>query len=228
MIHIIHSLSRVNSSIIWQQSRLHWLKDGDANSRYFHSVMSSRRRRNSIAALMVNGTLVEGVQLIRNAVFTHFIEHFKAEHSTRPGVENLPFKSLSYAEGSGLIKLFSALEVKEAVWSCDSFKSPGPDGVNFGFIKEFWEELKSDVMRFISEFHRNGRLTKGINNTFIALIPKIDSPHHLNDFRPISLVGSLYKILAKVLANRLKSVMGTIITDTQTAFEKTDKFLMVF
>ena len=83
-------------------------------------------------------------------------------------------------------------------------------------------------MRFISEFRRNGRLTKGINNTFIALMPKIDSPQCLNDFRPISLVGSLYKILAKVLANRLKSVMGTIITDTQTAFEKTDKFLMVF
>jgi len=88
---------------------------------------------------MVNGTLVEGVQPIRNAVFTQFREHFKAEHSTRPGFENLPFKSLSYAEGSGLIKPFSTLEVKEAVWSCDSFKSPGPDGVNFGFIKKFWE-----------------------------------------------------------------------------------------
>jgi hypothetical protein len=140
VIHDIHSLSRVNTSIIWQQSRLHWLKDGDANSRYFHSVMSSRRRRNSIAALMVNGILVEGVQPIRNAVFTHFRDHFTADHFTRSGIENLPFKSLSYVEGSGLIKPFSALEVKEAVWSCDIFKSPGPDGVNFGFIKEFWEE----------------------------------------------------------------------------------------
>jgi len=53
------------------------------------------------------------------------------------------------------------------------------------------------------EFHRNRKLTKGINSTFIVLIPKVDNPQHLNDFRPISLVGSMYKILAKVLANRL-------------------------
>ncbi|PNX59572.1 cysteine-rich receptor-like protein kinase, partial [Trifolium pratense] len=107
-------------------------------------------------------------------------------------------------EGGSLTKPFSAAEVKAAVWDCDSFKSPGPDGVNFGFIKSFWAELQGDVMRFISEFHRNGKLTKGLNSTFIALIPKVESPQRLNDFRPISLVGSLYKILAKVLANRLR------------------------
>jgi len=51
-------------------------------------------------------------------------------------------------------------------------------------------------MRLVTEFHRNGKLKKGINSTFIALIPKVDSPQSLNDFHPISLVGSLYKILA--------------------------------
>jgi len=174
---------------------------------------------------MVNGILVEGVQPIRNAVFTHFKDHFAALYTYKPGVENLPFKNLSNAKSSGFIKPFSAIEVKEAVWGCDSFKSPGPDGVNFGFIKEFWEELKDDVMRFISEFHRNGKFMKGINNTFIALIPKIDSPQRLNDFRPISLVGSLYKVLAKVLANILKVVMGTVIADSQTAFVKNKQIL---
>jgi hypothetical protein len=94
--------------------------------------------------------------------------------------------------------------VHAAVWDCDSYKSSGPDGINFGFMKEFWPELKGDIMRFITEFHRNGKLTRCINSTFIALIPKIDNPQTLNDFRPISLVGSLYKILAKVLANRLR------------------------
>jgi len=67
-------------------------------------------------------------------------------------------------------------------------------------------------MLFILEFHRNGKLTKGINNTFIALIPKVDSPLKLNDFRLISLVGSLYKILAKLLANRLRLVIGSIVS----------------
>lgn len=73
-----------------------------------------------------------------------------------------------------MIKPFSKEEVKSAVWDCDSFKILRPDGVNFGFIKKFWNDIKNDILRFISEFCRNDKLTKGINNTFIALIPKVD------------------------------------------------------
>jgi len=62
------------------------------------------------------------------------------------------------------------------VWACDSNKSLGSDGINFSFIKEFWIKLKDDIMRFISKFHQNGRLTNDINNTYIALIPKVGSP----------------------------------------------------
>jgi hypothetical protein len=96
----------------------------------------------------------------------------------------------------------------------------GPDGISFGFIKDFWDMLKEDIMRFLVEFHRNGKLIKGINSTFIALIPKVDNSQHLNDFRPISLVGSMYKILAKILANRLRVVIGSLISDSQSAFIK--------
>jgi len=221
----IHSLSRVSASISWQQSRIRWLKDGDENSKYFHSALVRRRRRNAIVSLMANGTLVEGVQPIRNAVFSHFKHHFEAPMVSRPGAENLTFTTLSHADVTGLIKPFYETEVKAAIWDCESFKSPGPDGVNFGFIKDFWEQLKGDVMHFISDFHRNGKLARGINTTFIALIPKVDSPQRLNDFRPISLVGSLYKILSKVLANRLRMVIGKVISDTQFAFVKDRQIL---
>jgi len=111
-------------------------------------------------------------------------------------------------------------EVKATVWDCDNYKCPSPNGITFGFIKDFWDILRDDVMRFIGEFHRKGRLTKGINSTFIALIPKVESPQRLNDLRPISLVGNMYKILAKVLANRLRSVFGSVISDSQSAFVK--------
>jgi hypothetical protein len=209
----IHSLSRLQASISWQQSRALWLKEGDANSKYFHSVMSSRRRSNAISSIHVDGVTLEGVSSIRQAVFTHFASHFKASYVERPGVGNLLFRTLSVGDRSSLTKPFSEAEVRAAIWDCDSFKSPGPDGINFGFYKDFWEELKGDVMRFVSEFHRNGRLSKGLNSTFIALIPKLDSPQRLNDYRPISLVGSLYKILAKVLANRLRLVIGSVISE---------------
>ncbi|CAJ2670936.1 unnamed protein product [Trifolium pratense] len=214
----IHSLSRLNASICWQQSRSRWLKEGDANTKYFHSVLANRRRGNTFSSLQVDNNRVEGVVPIRNAVVSHFAAHFKAVTMERPGVENLVFKRLQVAEVSSLIKPFSMEEIRAAVWDYDSYKSPGPDGINFGFVKDFWAEIQGDVMRFCSEFHRNGRLAKGLNATFIALIPKVDSPQRLNDFRPISLVGSLYKILAKVLANRLRNVMGSVISESQTAF----------
>jgi len=71
-------------------------------------------------------------------------------------------------------------------------------------------------MHFLTDFHRNGKLVKGINKTFIALIPKLGSLQRLSSyFRPISLVRCLYKVLAKVLANRLKSVIRSIISEEQ-------------
>nr|ABD32615.1 RNA-directed DNA polymerase, putative [Medicago truncatula] len=187
--------------------------------------MSSRRRHNAPCSIFVNGAVVEGVQPIRNAVYAHFAEHFQSTNVERPSVANLNFRSLSVSEGVSLIKHFSVQENKEAVWDCDSDKSPGPDGINFGFIKEFWIEMKDEIVRFVSEFHRNGKLSKGINTTFIALIPKVDSPQKLNDFRPISLVGSLYKILAKLLANRLRGVIGSVVSESQSAFVKNRQIL---
>ena len=221
----IHSLSMLNTSICWQQARNQWLSEGDANSKFFHSSMSFRRRHNAICFVLVNGVLVEGVEPVRYVVFSHFAHHFKAQNVARSSVSNLHFCSLSLTEGGGLIKLFFVDEVKAAVWDCDSFKSLGPNGVNFGFIKEFWLELKDDVMRFVSEFYRNGKLAKGINTTFIVLIPKVDNPQRLNDFRLISLVGSMYKILAKLLANRLRLVVSSVISMTQSAFIKNRQIL---
>ena len=172
----LFSLSRINSSICCQQSRVKWFKEGDANSKYFHRVMSSRRSRNAIPCFLVNGALVEGEENVRNAVFNHFRTHFQPVQSTRPSMEGINFRTLSFTDGACLVKPFTLEEVKAAVWDCDSFKCPGPDGITFGFVKDFWDILQVDVMRFLMEFHRNGKLAKGINSTFIALIPKVDNP----------------------------------------------------
>ena len=85
--------------------------------------------------------------------------------------------------------------------------------MNFKFIKHFWERLKPDIIRFLNEFHANGIFPKGGNASFIALIPKVKHPQALNDFRPISLIGCVYKIVAKILANRLKKVLPDVIDE---------------
>jgi len=166
-----------------------------------------------------------GFKMFRAAVFSHFSNHFKSIRADRPVMEGLQFRQISREESASLINPFTCEEVKRAVWDCDSFKSPGPDGVSFGFLKDFWDLLQDDLMRFLVEFHRNGKLTKGWNSTFIALIPKVSSPQRLNDFRPISLVGCVYKVLAKVLANRLRSVVGSVVSESQSAFVKGKQIL---
>jgi len=214
----LHSLSRIQTNVCWQQARLKWLQEGDANTIFFNGIMSSRRCHNVIQLLQVDGIQIEGVHNIRGMVYTSFASHFRKANVMRPGVENMWFRQLSVPEAGNLIRPFSADEVKQAVWDCDSYKSPGPDDINFGFINQFWPIMKEDFMRYISEFHRNGRLTKGINAMFIALIPKVSSPQRLNDFRPISLVCCMYKVLAKILDNRLRLVIGSVVSDSQSAF----------
>ncbi|KAK2634311.1 hypothetical protein Ddye_029103 [Dipteronia dyeriana] len=83
-------------------------------------------------------------------------------------------------------------------------------------------------MKFIHEFHRNGNIVNDSNKTFAALIPKCSHPESMRDFRPISLVGSMYKILAKVLANHLKVVMNYVIGDYHMAFVKDIQILEIF
>jgi hypothetical protein len=75
-------------------------------------------------------------------------------------------------------------------------------------------------MKVFDEFHARGLLEKSLNASFIYLIPKVSGANSIKDFRPISLVGGIYKIIAKVLANKLKSVLEKVISKSQSAFIK--------
>ena len=113
-----------------------------------------------------------------------------------------PRKTLNSKSRSMLKENSTKDEVLHAVQDWDPGKAPRPDGFNFRFIKHFWRMLKADVMQFFCLFHLNAKLVKGLNSTFITLIPKLEGAELLGNFRPISFVGCFNKILAKVLANR--------------------------
>ena len=76
------------------------------------------------------------------------------------------------------------------------------------------EIVKGRGYGFFRDFHERGRFVKSLNATFLVLVPKKGGVEDLKDFRPISLVGNLYKLLAKVLANRIKKVMGKVILES--------------
>lgn len=87
-------------------------------------------------------------------------------------------------------------------------------------FQKCWKIFKSDIMQFFKDFHRHAKLVKGISSSFITLIPKKDYPVTLLDYRPISLIGSMYKILTKVLANKMKKVLPRVVSSVQSAFLK--------
>nr|GFC84607.1 RNA-directed DNA polymerase, eukaryota [Tanacetum cinerariifolium] len=94
----------------------------------------------------------------------------------------------------------------------------GPDGFNFEFFKKYWDVVGSDFCEAIEQFFTSGGFSKGCNSSFVTLIPKIIDAKFVNDFRPISLIGCVYKVVTKVLTNRLVSVIRDLVSDTQSAF----------
>ncbi|GKD69232.1 RNA-directed DNA polymerase, eukaryota [Tanacetum coccineum] len=147
-------------------------------------------------------------------------ENSRRRRGERWGVNRdlYPFRILNDSDTLGLISPFSEEEVKAAVWSCSGSKSPGPDGMNFNFIKRHWELVKDDFMMCFKQFEQSGRLARGVNPSFIILVPKTKDSLEISKYRPISLIGCIYKVISKALANRLAKVMHQIISPDQTAF----------
>lgn len=197
-------------SLLRQKSRSRWIKEGDYNSRYFHLLMNANRRNNLMKGILIDGSWVEEPQKVKEEVRLFFLKRFQESDFHRPTLDGIPFQAVSQQQKDMLIERFREEEVKEAVWGCGSEKSPGPDGFNFKFIKKFWPTIKPDILRFLDEFYVNGCFPKGSNVSFIALIPKVADPQSLHDYRHISLIGCVYKIVSKLLANRLKKVMPSI------------------
>nr|GEV08879.1 RNA-directed DNA polymerase, eukaryota [Tanacetum cinerariifolium] len=94
-------------------------------------------------------------------------------------------------------------------------KSPGPDGFTFKFIKHYWEIIGSEFIEMVKRFEIEVFLPRGSNSSFIALVPKCEDPLHIKDFRPISLIGCQYKVIAKLLANKLLQVVGSVMGFSQ-------------
>ena len=113
---------------------------------------------------------------------------------------------------------YSAEEIKVAVFQMGPTKALGPDGMNALFYQKFWHIVGDDVIATVLDFLNSGIMLREINYTHIILIPKVKSPERISDFRPISLCNVIYKIISKVLANKLKLILPSLISPSQSAF----------
>ena len=133
---------------------------------------------------------------------------------------------------ASLCREFEACGVATALQQMAPLKAAGPDGMPPLFYQHFWSTVNHDVTSSILFWLNSGTIPTPLNHTFITLVPKINSPEYAHQFCPISLCNVLYKIYSKVLANRLKKLLPSIITKHQSAFTKerliSDNILVAF
>nr|XP_051221482.1 uncharacterized protein LOC127339703 [Lolium perenne] len=117
-----------------------------------------------------------------------------------------------------LLAPFSADDVKKAAFSIGDLKAPGPDGLHAVFYKKFWDICGAEITQEVLQALNTGVIPAGWNDTTIVLIPKVDEPENITQFRPISLCNVIYKIISKMLAHRLKGILPDVISPMQSAF----------
>ncbi|RVX14205.1 hypothetical protein CK203_011305 [Vitis vinifera] len=160
-------------------------------------MANTRRRRNILDKLRVNGVLLVGEDNIKDGVANAFFQMILSEVGKwRPSIDGLVFNSLLFASSTALEFYFSEEEVFAALSSLCGDKALGSDGFTLAFWQGCWEVVKSEVMGFFGEFYEPGSFERSLNATFLVLVPKkgkrVGGAEHLKNFRPISLMVYLY------------------------------------
>ena len=211
----------IREESLWKQkSRTKWLPATDLNTKFFHLSTIVRRRRNAIDFLKnQQGNWISGREDIEKCFVDFFIGLFTSSNPSIPNnLDGLISPSLSQDDIEMLTKIPTADEIKKVVFSMGSNKSPGPDGMSALFFKFYWNVIGGEVIEAVTSIFNRRYMLKEINHSFIALIPKGNNVAFINQFRPISLCNVLYKIISKLLANRLKQILNKLISPWQTAF----------
>lgn len=127
-------------------------------------------------------------------------------------------KKVLNTQWSSLISEVSMEEIKVALFDIDNDKAPESDGFGSLFFKSSWSIVSNDFFDAVQEFFRSGKLLKQWNHAIIALIPKSISANEVHDYRPISCCSVFYKVISKVLVNRLKPFMNVLVDKAHAAF----------
>ena len=193
------------------------IKEGDNNIKFFHKMANSHRY-DYLGILEVDGVVFEEESKVTAQVVQFYRNLYKESEGWRPFVEGLEFDCIGDMERVWLERKFEREEIFQVVRDLEGDKAPSLYGFTMAFYHHCWRIVKKDVLAIFEEFFQLCKFEKSLNATYISLIPKKNYASNIRDFRPSSLVGSVYKILAKVLENRLRIVLDQLISETQNSF----------
>lgn len=217
-----------------QRSRQNWLRDGDKNTAFFHKKAEDRRRRNTIKGVFDEGGSWRTDEGEAEAVF---VAYFKSLFESNNNIEMLPVidkvqPKVSQEMNQRLEEMYTEEEVVIALKQMHPTKAPGPDGMPVLFYKKYWPIVGKEVTSYVLNILNNGAPIEQINHTHVVLIPKKKVCQSTKDYRPISLCNVLYKLVSKVISNRLKLVLPKVISESQSAFVRgsliTDNVLVAY
>jgi hypothetical protein len=180
----------------------------------------TRRRRNNILMLRgEDGSWIENADQIRSMANDFYQKLFSRNQILYDWYQtDVTYPKLS---NEVLQKLNASIvndEVRRAVFKMNPWKAPGPDGFPAGFFQKSWNIVGQHVCEFVREVWSNPSKVFEVNQTDICLIPKIQHPEYISQFRPISLCNTIYKVVSKVLVERLKECIPFVISPYQTGF----------
>jgi hypothetical protein len=202
-----------------QKARDKSMFDGDENSKYFHLLAKYKKRKLKIMSLS-HGDNVAQDEIGINQLATSFYKSlFGPSQESSISLDNFYMKRLDYVSRD-LTSPFSMDEIKDVVFSLKHNSAPGPDGIPSEFFQEFWDTIKSDLFNLFKSFHNGSLNFERLNFGIVTLIPKIPDVIDIKAFRPICLLNVCYKIITKVLTNRLARCITSVISDFQYGFIK--------
>lgn len=203
----------------YQKSRSKWFLHGDRNTRFFHGVTAVRRRRNYIEMLQDNeGNWVGDPERLEHLVTKYFSDLFSEDTTRETTCISGAFPVLSNEEIRSLDGGVTRSEIFNVVNRMGAFKAPGPDGLQAAFLQSQWQVVGESFCDMVMEVFREHQKVEAINETLITLIPKVDHVCSITDFRPISLCNVAYKVITKILAQRLRVVMSSLVNPCQSSF----------
>eukprot|EP00253_Pinus_taeda_P025653 PITA_25653 len=210
--------------ILWRQkSRIKWLREGEKNTKFFHNTTVQRRMHNLISHIQnEQGERVE----THEGIEENFLSYFQKAHQ-EPNVDKLPAiekilplipKLITPDHNHLLLQPIQLNEVDLAVKNLKSGKAPGLDGFTSDFFHHFWDLIQIEVWQLVEESRALRWMYPGLNATFLALIPKTADANKPKKYRPIALCNITYKIVSKVIANRLKPLLPLLISPEQSGY----------